>query len=199
MTGTLFIFLKAPVAGRVKTRLGRDIGLGRAAALFRVMTAQTIARASAGPWRTVLAVDPPTALAGGGHLWPLHLDRVSQASGNLGQRMGAVFNQAPRGPTIIIGADAPDLRAHHIRDAFNKLGSNDAVFGPADDGGYWLIGLAGRRAIPGLFDNVRWSTEFTLNDTMNNLPRNFSVAKLSTITDIDEGKDLKLLGLRSTR
>ena len=162
MSGTLFIFLKAPVAGRVKTRLGAEIGAGRATALFRVMTSQTIQHASDGPWRTVLAVDPPSVLSGFDNLWPPHLPRIAQTKGDLGMRMVAVFRSVMPGPVVIIGADAPRLRNDHIREAFSKLAACDAVFGPADDGGYWLIGLARRRTAPNLFQGVRWSTRHAL-------------------------------------
>ena len=199
MIGTLFIFLKAPVAGRVKTRLGAEIGMGRATALFRVMTWQTIARVSKGPWRTVLAVDPPSSLFGFGNLWSPHLSRIVQAQGDLGKRMGDVFRSAHRGPVVIIGADAPDLRGHYIHEAFLKLGSCDAVFGPAEDGGYWLIGLARRRAAPNLFEGVRWSTRHALGDTCNSLPRDFKTAELPVLRDVDEANDLKALGLLSKR
>ena len=198
MTGTLFIFLKEPVAGRVKTRLGAEIGMGRAAALFRVMTQQTIARTSKGPWQTVLAVDPPTALSGFNNLWPPHLPRIAQAQGSLGVRMSAAFEAAPRGPVIIIGADAPDLRPRHIREAFSKLGSYEAVFGPAEDGGYWLIGLARRRGAPGLFEDVRWSTKHALSDTRASLPDSFRTFDLNVLRDIDTASDLTAMGLLST-
>ena len=199
MTGTLFIFLKAPVAGRVKTRLGAEIGVGRATALFRVMTQQTIARAAIGPWRTVLAVDPPSASSGFGNLWPLHLMRVVQVQGDLGERMGAVAKLAESGPVVIVGADAPSLRNYHIRMAFKKLRMHDAVFGPARDGGYWLIGLARRRAAPNLFENVRWSTAHTLTDTIATLPPMFEISHLPTMTDVDTKADLNSLGMLSTR
>ncbi len=187
---TLIVFVKAPVAGRVKTRLAREVGTGRAAALFRHMLARTYA-AARGPWRAVLAVDPPSALHD--RPWPRDFDRMAQSGGDLGARMKdafAVFD----GPTVIVGADAPAMRAHHVRKAFRALGRHDAVFGPAADGGYWLIGLAGRKRAPGLFKGVRWSSEHALADTRKTLPADFSVALLETLQDIDEAKDLAALG-----
>jgi rSAM/selenodomain-associated transferase 1 len=194
MRGTLFIFLKAPIAGRVKTRLARTIGAPRAAALFRVMSANTIARASAGPWRTVLAVDPLTDFSGWPHLWPRRFDRLAQARGDLGVRMAAAFDAAPPGPVVIIGADAPGVRADLIGAAFAALGRHDAVFGPADDGGYWLIGLARRRAAPNLFGQVRWSSEHALADTLGALPTTSSVGFVDRLRDLDDADDLAALG-----
>ncbi|MFZ5616163.1 MAG: hypothetical protein ACOZAA_02405, partial [Pseudomonadota bacterium] len=76
MRGTLIIFLKAPVAGRVKTRLARGVGAARAAALFRVLTANSIAKASRGNWRTILAIDPPSAAAQFSNVWPREFPRL---------------------------------------------------------------------------------------------------------------------------
>lgn len=191
---TLILFVKAPVAGRVKTRLAREVGAGRAAALFRHML-ERVYVAARGPWRAVLAIDPPSAI----HLraWPRNFDRMAQGKGDLGPRMKGAF-AAFDGPTIIIGADAPGVRTRHVRQAFRALGRHDAVFGPAADGGYWLIGLSGRRSAPALFEGVRWSSEHALADTLKTLPANFSVAYLETLQDIDEAKDLGALGPLST-
>ncbi|MGD9799524.1 MAG: TIGR04282 family arsenosugar biosynthesis glycosyltransferase [Parvularculaceae bacterium] len=199
MSGTLVIFVKAPIAGRVKTRLGADIGMARAAMLFRLMTAQTIAAASNGPWRTVIAIDPPAAVAEYGALWPPRFERLIQSKGDLGRRMTDAFRRAPRGPAVIIGADAPGLRAVHIRRAFSALAGNDAVFGPAADGGYWLIGFSGRRVAAGLFDRVRWSSEHALADTRANLPESWRVAELECLRDIDDSRDLEALGFEAIR
>jgi len=202
MRGTVFVFVKAPRAGAVKTRLGREIGMGRAAALFRVMTARTIGEAGKGDWRTVLAVDPPAALHGFENLWPRRFSRIAQGGGDLGARMARVFAAAPAGPALIVGADAPDLRARHLREAFAALRGADAVFGPANDGGYWLIGLSRRRGLrrlaPNLFEGVRWSTKHALKDTLKSLPKRFRVVRLQTLRDIDEAKDLAALGPRAT-
>lgn len=190
MRGTVVIFVKAPQAGRVKTRLGAELGMARAAALFRIMTERTIREAEKGPWGTVLAVDPPWTAHENATFWPRRLPRVIQGPGDLGDRMGRMFDGAQAGPVVIIGADAPDLRARHLREAFHKLRGADAVFGPAEDGGYWLIGLARRRSAPELFNGVRWSTKHALHDTLKTLPESFDVRMLETLRDIDEVKDL---------
>jgi len=190
MNGELYIFLKTPVAGRVKTRLGQEIGVGRATALFRVMAHQTVTRVSSGPWRTIVAIDPPSGLSGFENIIPPHLPRIAQASGDLGARMAAVFYSASRGPVVIIGADAPGIHARHIREAFARLRVSDAVFGPAFDGGFWLIGLAKPKSRRCLFKNVRWSSEHALRDVIATLPQRYSKETLSQLRDIDSAKDL---------
>ena len=199
--GVLIIFVKAPKAGRVKTRLGREIGMGRAAALFRRMIAATLAEARKGQWRKIIAIDPPAEMFGWRALWPGEFERLAQASGALGARMGAAMRAVPSGPAVMIGADAPGLRATHIRAAFKALGRADAVFGPAEDGGYWLIGLARRKSAPRLFSDVRWSTPHALADTLASLPASFQTEYLPVLRDLDEAQDLAATGplLRSAR
>ncbi len=208
MRGTLIIFAKAPMAGRVKTRLGRALGPGRAAQLARLMMGQTLAEAAKGPWDVVLAVDPPGAVADGfHHLWTGDVSRWPQPKGDLGARMAQALRDAPPGPVVIIGADAPELRARHLRAAFASLRSADATFGPAADGGYWLIGFSARRRAAagqgvGVFDGVRWSTPHALADTRASLSAGWRVVLLEELSDVDTREDLAALGpdafLRST-
>jgi hypothetical protein len=199
MKGVVIVFVKAPIAGRVKTRLARDLGPARAAALFRSLTRQTLAEAAKGGWRTILAIDPPAAMHGFSTVWPPRLERRPQARGDLGARMAAAFASAPKGLVVIIGADAPGLRARHLRRAFRALAGNDAVFGPTEDGGYWLVGLSGRRAAPNLFKGVRWSTRHALRDSAASLPKSFRTALVDRLHDIDDLADLKALGPRAMR
>jgi len=194
MRGTLVIFLKAPVAGRVKTRLAKSVGYGRAAAIYRRLCANTIDAASRGPWRTVLAVDPASAVHGFGDLWPLRFQRISQGRGDLGQRMLRVAQAAPVGPVVIIGSDAPGLRTRHVRKAFAALQGADVAVGPAHDGGFWLIGLARRRGASSLFEKVRWSSDHALADTLRSLPATYRIAMLDHLADIDDASDLAVAG-----
>ena len=192
--GALIVFLKVPKAGRVKTRLGRDIGMGRAAALFRHMIAATLAEAAKGRWRKIIAIDPPTEVFGWRAVWPAGFERLAQGRGSLGERMKAAMGAVPKGPVVIIGADAPGLQAGHIARAFAALGRADAVFGPAEDGGYWLIGLARRRPAPELFADVRWSSPHALADTLAGLPPGFRTVFLPILRDLDDADDLAMMG-----
>jgi rSAM/selenodomain-associated transferase 1 len=186
--GALIVFLKAPRVGRVKTRLGKQIGAGRAAALFRKMIERTLKEARGGAWRVVLAIDPPADRDA--RIWPRGCERIAQSDGDLGRRMNAALRHVRGGPVVIVGADAPAMRSNHLREAFLALGSADVVFGPATDGGYWLIGCARRRSAPKLFRNVRWSSPHALADTLASLPPDFRIAWLPALRDIDCAKDL---------
>ena len=187
----LIIMVKEPLPGRVKTRLGAGIGMGAAARWFRRQSAGLVRRMSADSrWETWLAVSPDRA-GMESRVWPHHIRRAPQRGGDLGARMGRLLRAFPPGPVIIIGADIPGVQAHDIAAAFKRLGDNDAVFGPAKDGGFWLVGLArGRRRWPtGLFDGVRWSTETTLADTVASLP-GARIGYVRTLRDVDTVDDL---------
>jgi rSAM/selenodomain-associated transferase 1 len=192
---TLVIFLKEPHPGRVKTRLGREIGMTGAAWWFRHQSARLIRRLGGDRrWRTVLAVSPDhDGLAS--RVWPAHLPRWPQGPGDLGNRMGRVLRatppEMPPGPVIIIGADIPGVTAAHVAEGFRLLGRHDAVLGPAPDGGYWMIGLRrGGRAVPvGLFQGVRWSSAHALADTVASLAP-LDVGFGARLRDIDEAADL---------
>ncbi len=115
---------------------------------------------------------------------------IPQGGGDLGDRMGRVMRAAPTGPVCIIGADIPGITRAHIGRAFRALGNHDAVFGPAPDGGYWLIGL--RRTAPPpstLFQGVRWSSPDALTDTISTLP-GLRIAQIDTLRDVDRAADL---------
>lgn len=185
----LYIMLKEPQPGRVKTRLGRGIGMVAAAWWFRHQTARLIRALGADPrWQTVLAVSPDRAgLAS--RVWPPRIGRWAQGSGDLGDRMGLIFRSAPPGPVVIIGADIPGITPAHIAEAFAALGNHDAVIGPAPDGGYWLIGLKRGRIPAGMFGAVRWSSPDAMADTVASLG-GLSVAYLEALADVDELGDL---------
>ena len=186
----LVIFVKEPHPGRVKTRLGADIGLVPAAWWFRHQTRHLIRTMSRDPrWQTVIAV-APDRMGLESRIWPRHLPRHPQGSGNLGQRMARALRMMPPGPALVIGTDIPGITPAHIARAFDALGAHDAVFGPAPDGGYWLIGLKRTRAIPPtLFDGVRWSSEHALADSRATL-RDHTIAEVAILRDVDTAADL---------
>lgn len=190
MRRTLVVMVKEPRPGRVKTRLGRDIGLGAAAWWFRHQTGALLTRLRDPRWHIVLAVSPD-AEGLRSRVWPADLARHPQGRGDLGDRMARQFRAVlPHGPVCIIGADIPGITRAHIAHAFRTLGSQDAVFGPAMDGGYWLIGLSPRRAIPpSIFHDVRWSSDHALADTVASLP-DHRIGYVDPLRDVDTAQDL---------
>ena len=187
---TLIIMLKEPRAGRVKTRLGKDIGLTAAAWWFRQQVKRLLRRIDDPRWKVVLAVAPDRAgmLS---RVWPAHFERIAQGQGDLGDRMARVMQVIPVGPVCIIGADIPDIGPIQIARAFAALGTSDAVFGPAPDGGFWLVGLKRTNPMPSkLFQDVRWSAEHALGDTLTNLG-GLRVALVDELQDIDTVDDLR--------
>ena len=189
--------VKAPVAGRVKTRLGCDIGMTNAAGWYRHQTARLLRRLRDPRWRIVLAVaktpnqpDPP--------IWPKQLQRVNQGTGDLGQRMKRLLSRFQTTPALIIGSDIPEIEKCHIAEAFKRLSKNQFVFGPSTDGGFWLAGAPRRASLPSsIFTNCRWSTEFALMDAKCSLSDR-SYEDIATLSDVDDVNDLLKLGFAMT-
>lgn len=178
--------VKEPRPGRVKTRLGGDIGLVPAAWWFRHQTRRLLRRLEDPRWIMTIAVSPDReGLAS--RIWPAHIPRTPQGPGDLGARMGRLLARF-QGPTCIVGADIPGIRRHHIAEGFRALGRHDTVFGPSLDGGYWLIGLRGQPKRT-LFQDVRWSSCHALADTKANL-RGLSIAEIAMLRDVDTVDDL---------
>ena len=188
----LAIMVKEPVAGRVKTRLARESGTAAATAFMRTNLALTTQRLARDPrWQTMLCVAPDAAQ--NSPMFAPRILRLGQGGGDLGQRM--THASAPTryaGPIVIIGADIPAIRPSDIAHAFSMLRNADAVFGPAGDGGYWLVGLSPRQRARPPFDGVRWSGPHALADTLANL-RGQRVAFVSQKDDIDDAACLKRL------
>ncbi|MDA7948474.1 MAG: TIGR04282 family arsenosugar biosynthesis glycosyltransferase [Hyphomicrobiaceae bacterium] len=193
----LVVMAKEPRCGAVKSRLAKDIGSVAATAFYRNALRNVTARLVRDPrWNTLIAVTPDTAVAA--PVWPSAFGYVCQGSGDLGARMQGLFDTLPPGPVVFIGTDIPEITAAHVANAFTALGSNDAVIGPGDDGGYWLIGLRRTPKIPRAFEGVRWSSPHTLDDTLANL-RHSRVAMLDQLTDVDDGRSYHRLGTASAR
>ena len=190
--------VKEPLAGRVKTRLAHGIGTVAATAAYRAMMTAMVARLSSDPrWRTIIAVSPDHAVHS--RRLPRGATRMGQGGGGLGDRMARIFSTLAPGPVVMIGTDIPAITPDDIARAFRALGSNDAVFGPSDDGGYWLIGMKRRPRVLLPFANVRWSSAHALADTQANLA-NHSVARLRALDDVDTAREFhqqrRLIGRR---
>ncbi len=186
----LIIMLKEPRAGLVKTRLGRDIGMTNAAWWFRHQSRALLRRLYAPRrWNIVLAVAPDYAGLTS-RAWPAHLPRIPQGQGDLGVRMARLLREFDRSPVCLIGGDIPGISQHHVSHAFNTLGAQDAVFGPAEDGGFWLVGTGANATLPStMFQGVRWSTKHALDDSLATLP-GMRIGFVDTLRDIDTVEDL---------
>jgi len=102
----------------------------------------------------------------------------------------------PPGPAVLVGSDIPALAAHHIAEAFHLLGRHDLVFGPASDGGFWLVGARRSPRLPPLFGPVRWSGPHALADVLSNLSPRVSVGFAARLEDVDDGPAYRRLAPR---
>lgn len=185
----LVIMAKAPEAGRVKTRLAREIGVAEATRVYRTILGATLRRLAPDPrWHTWVAAAPDRAAWS--RLWPESVSVTAQGPGDLGDRMQRVFQKMPRGPVIILGSDIPDISPNDIALGFRELGRNDAVIGPAPDGGYWFIGQRRNPRPLKIFQNVRWSGPHAMADTLANL-KSASVGFAGQKADVDTQEDYK--------
>ncbi len=192
---SLIIMVKEPRPGRVKTRLGRDIGMVSAAWWFRHQTKQLFRRLDDPRWQIYLAVSPD-AEGLRSRVWPAGLPRLPQGQGDLGARMVRALRSVPIGPACVIGADIPGITRELVWEAFTELGHKKAVFGPAPDGGYWLTGFAKPKNLPpSTFGNVRWSSQFALEDSIASLQSKGtqSIGLVKELGDVDTLADLKQL------
>jgi rSAM/selenodomain-associated transferase 1 len=201
----LVVFMRAPRLGRVKRRLARDIGAVAAWRFHRIAAARLLRRLAGpgrsgrpGGWRCWLAVTPDRDVEAVGRWAGRPWQALAQGPGDLGQRMGRVMAALPPGPVVIVGADIPDLTAAHVAAAFRRLGDHDWVIGPAEDGGYWLIGARRRPHLRLPFEGVRWGGAHALADTLAGLGQ-ASVAKLEILRDVDRGADLARLAARPSK
>lgn len=192
--GTVSIFVKAPRPGRVKTRLAPAVGEGGAAALARAFFADTLAAVRPLTWaRAVVAAEGELAeldgLLDGVEVWP-------QGEGDLGERLECVLGRALETAfyAIALGADTPGLPPRLIEEARAALALEgaDAVIGPCQDGGFYLLGL---RCCPeGLLRGIPWSDPETCACTLER----FEALGIRTIVldpwfDVDRPADLERL------
>lgn len=193
MTTAIIVFAKAPVPGLAKTRLAPALGAEGAAALAERMLHHTLAQAAAadiGPVELCAAPDathPALRTAAAQHGASLG----EQGTGDLGLRMHRAFARSlmSHGRALLIGTDAPSLGATVLRQAARALENHDAVFVPALDGGYALVGQ--RRADPRWFSDMSWSHARVMEQTRDRLrAAGVRWAELAPVADIDEPSDL---------
>ncbi len=190
------IFAKAPIPGRVKTRLALRIGLREAAELQAAMlldTAHVVGHAPAGrrPADAYCAAAEPEDVPRLVALLPREFTVMRQGAGDLGARLARVFAELlPRGaPVLALGADCPDLTPDLLQLALDGLARADGVLGPAVDGGYWTIGLA--RFDAELFRDMPWSTAGLAERSRRRFAeRGLALEELPELRDLDRHEDL---------
>ena len=193
MSTALIVFAKAPVAGQAKTRLIPALGAAGAAALAaRLLDHALTAAVETGFDHLELCVAPDTGHPTFAALAAAHrLVLTAQGDGDLGARMDRALTRVLRDhpQALLIGTDAPALGAARLRDAAQALQGTDAVFVPALDGGYALVGL--QRAQPALFQGIAWSTPQVMAQTRARAAAaGLTWTEREPVADIDEPADL---------
>ena len=189
----LILFVRAPAYGSGKRRLARDIGDLAALGFERLMLARLLRRLRRDRrWLLRIAVTPDR-MRYRQRIWPRGIPILRQGGGDLGERMQRALAACPPGPAVLVGTDIPALAPNHIAAAFHLLGRHDVVFGPAADGGFWLVGARRSPRLPSLFGQVRWSNPHTLEDALANLPRGLAFGFAATLEDVDDGASFRRL------
>lgn len=190
MENTILVFTKVPELGKVKTRLAKTTGNETAVAVYKKLLQHT--------HEVVSKSSDHLKVFYGGHIpspdpwFPNATNRFLQPDGDLGDRMWhGVETSAQQGASkiILLGCDCPTLSKSHIQQAFEQLNSNDIVIGPANDGGYYLLGM--KTPTSYLFENMPWSTEKLLEVTLEKIKENnHTYHLLETLSDLDYWEDL---------
>ncbi len=195
-TRVLVVFVKAPVPGRVKTRLAEGLGHTAAAKVYRRLGKRVVRQLEGGEYRVVIYYDPPDSELSI-RQWlgeSPRLEYLPQPEGDLGRRLQHAFDWGfERGDLVcVVGTDIPELDRNLVEAAFSVLegpGEHAAVIGPALDGGYYLLALS--RPVPELFSAMPWSTDQVLEETMRRAQTlGLRVRSLTPLADVDRAEDL---------
>jgi len=194
----LLIFAKYPKPGRVKTRLSPPLSPEEAAELYRCMLLDTLKKTGPFPGaiRMIFIDGSPCSNTDFQSIAPDALI-LKQDGAGLGERMHNAFETAFAAgcqAVVITGTDSPHMPVKRITEAFNLLneGAVDAVFGPCEDGGYYLLGM--RKLLPELFKNIPWSSPDTLTMSLEAAKSaGVKTALLPDCYDLDTIADLRRL------
>lgn len=194
-TTALVIFVRNPISGQVKTRLAKDIGDERALAIYLQLLQHTLEITRGLSFRKFIYYADEVSDY---DLWSVPGYTKRKQNGNdLGERMLNSFKELfDQGFTriIIIGSDCLQLKTENLEEAVALLESNNAVIGPANDGGYYLLGLT--KFYPDLFTNKPWSTDKVFAKTIDDfINHGISYALLDELSDIDDVTDLEENGI----
>jgi rSAM/selenodomain-associated transferase 1 len=189
MKNCLIIFVRNPELGKVKSRLAKGVGKQNALDIYIQLlehTRDVVAQIECERWVGYSVAVRPN------DLWDnSHFTKFKQEGNDLGLRMENAFVKAfgaGHRKVLIVGSDLYDLKPKHIQEALDALDSNELVIGPAQDGGYYLLGM--KKLHPLVFRNKNWGTESVFKDTMNDL-KSAKIHILEALNDIDYASDLK--------
>ncbi|VAW63868.1 Glycosyltransferase [hydrothermal vent metagenome] len=190
----LIVFIKAPVTGQCKTRLIPLLGAEQACAFYKTLVTHCLKQLK-GLSHTDIAIyatprtqHPFIQALNKQNEYALH----TQQGNNLGERMYAAIQTSLQyySKTVLIGSDCPPINQKYIQQAFNALKQCDIVFGPAEDGGYVLIGA--NKIEPLVFENINWGSHQVLQQSLNNCQTSaYNTHLLDTLWDIDTPEDYK--------
>lgn len=194
----ILVFAKAPVPGQVKTRLTPGLGAQAAARLHEQLVRRTVDIALAVEGCSVVLCCAPDCAHPLFRELGAQVSLQAQQGADLGERMRLALSEAlervPR--AILIGTDCPSFSAEHLRAARDALhGPVDAVFGPVEDGGYWLVGAAG--TCPPVFAAIEWGSAQVMEQTRRQLKQHgLRWQELEPLWDLDRPADLARLDRR---
>jgi hypothetical protein len=190
----IILFVKLPGKGTVKSRLARDMDADFVLRLYESMVLDTIdtLKHARFPFRICFA--PPDALADAKDWLGHEHAYMPQTGDDLGERMelalARVFSEG-MSEALLIGSDIPELTAGMLGDAFHSFAAHDVVIGPANDGGYYLIGFKKSTFHPAIFRDMLWSTDSVFHETVERLRKAaLSVNVMPECIDADTKADL---------
>jgi len=173
MKSLLIVFAKNPILGKVKTRIAKTLGDKVALDIYKALLLKTKEEVASDIWDNIAT------------------EKKVQKGKNLGERMYNAFSEGFKfgyNKICIIGTDLWDIKSEEINNAFTTLEKNEIVIGPANDGGYYLLGL--KKLVKKIFQNKNWGESDVLSDTLNDLKENI-IKLLPPKNDIDFEKDVR--------
>lgn len=192
----VIVFIKNPELGKVKTRLAKSVGDDKALAIYMQLMEHTRLQMLGveGVERYVFY----SSFVDEDDDWlPIDFKAKLQVEGDLGDKIKAAFREVFEvvDQAIIIGSDCAQLDSSHIQSAVDQLEKHDVVIGPTLDGGYYLLGMNGNYET--LFEDINWSTETVLQETIDKVnQQTISVKLIDKLSDIDYIEDWEQYGLK---
>jgi uncharacterized protein len=192
----VLLFIKAPVPGKVKSRLAVDVGDAAALDLYKCFILDIVSTVEKSGYAFRICFHPPETEDIVSTMLGPHYTYMAQLGGNLGEKMEDAFSRIFSegfSRCVLIGSDIPDLSFSTLEEAFGALENNDAAIGPAADGGYYLIGFNKKSFLPPMFHEIEWGTNTVFQKTMSIMNRaSLRVHALPLWRDVDTLRDLQL-------